>query len=78
MTSRINTLHTETTNSADLSFLRRSDVERMVGLSKTTIWRLEKAGKFPRHIQLTERSVAYRKSEVLDWLRNPINFNSTN
>ncbi len=31
-------------------------VER-IGLSRTTIWRLERAGKFPRHIRLSERAV---------------------
>ena len=30
--------------------IRKPDVEEITGYSSTTIWRLEKAGKFPRRI----------------------------
>jgi predicted DNA-binding transcriptional regulator AlpA len=40
------------------------------GLSKTTIWRLERAGQFPRRIKLSAGRVGYRASEVAAWLES--------
>lgn len=37
-------------------------------LSDTTIWRLEKAGKFPKRIQLSPRRVGWLESSVLDFI----------
>jgi predicted DNA-binding transcriptional regulator AlpA len=46
----------------------RHDLRRLVPLSTTTIWRLERAGKFPRRIPITDKRVAWRRSEVEAWL----------
>jgi prophage regulatory protein len=54
--------------------LRRQVVQDLTGLSKATLWRLEKAGKFPKAIQLTSRTVGYRESEILAWLTAPTEF----
>ena len=48
--------------------LRKPEVRQMVGLSDPTIWRLEKAGKFPQRVKLGERSCGYFQSEILAWL----------
>lgn len=48
--------------------LRKPAVEVMVGLSRTTIERLEKQGKFPRRILLSERAVGWDEGEILKWL----------
>ena len=37
-------------------------------LSRSTVWRLEKQGQFPKRVQLSPNCVGWRKSEVLDWL----------
>ena len=47
--------------------LRRKEVREVTGLSDTTIWRLEKAGKFPRRIQLTENTVGWDEHGVRGW-----------
>lgn len=54
--------------------LRRKNVRRVTGLSDTTIWRLEKAGKFPRRLQLTANTVGWSEREVRDWIesRKPV------
>lgn len=49
--------------------LRRRDVERMVGLSATTIYYLEKRGDFPQHFMLTPRCAVWDESEVDSWLQ---------
>ena len=41
---------------------------QVTGLSKSTIWRLERAGQFPLSIQLSAGRVGYRRSEVEHWL----------
>jgi prophage regulatory protein len=43
-------------------------VKSFVPLSRVTIWRLERKGKFPAHIQLGEASVGWKSDEVLAWL----------
>src|SRR6266550_2099325 len=51
-------------------FLPR-EVDEISRLSDVTRWRREKAGRFPRRVKLSARKVAYRKSEIEDWRRDP-------
>ena len=53
-------------------FLRRDEVIGRVGLSDTTIYNLEIAGKFPRRIVITPRCVAWRESEIQAWIESRI------
>ena len=38
------------------------------GLSRTTIWRLERAGNFPQRIRLGAASVGWSAEEIDAWL----------
>lgn len=49
------------------SIIRRRDVERLVGLSYSSIYRRERSGTFPQRVRLGENSVGWRESEVLAW-----------
>ena len=49
--------------------IRFPEVQSMVGLSRTTIWRLERKGKFPARKKLGENSVAWLKEEVEKWIQ---------
>jgi prophage regulatory protein len=40
------------------------DLVQQLRLSSTTIWRMERAGRFPRRIRIGERRIAWRLSEV--------------
>jgi len=42
----------------------------IVGLSKTTIWRLERTQNFPKRIRLSAGRVGYRLHEVMAWLES--------
>ncbi len=53
-----------------MSFWRTKKVWEETGLSRTTIWRLEQAGKFPRRRQLTPGRVGWLESEVLEWMES--------
>jgi len=47
--------------------LPRKTVEQMSGLSRATIYRLIKSGKFPRPLSLGTGSVRWRQSDVIAW-----------
>ncbi len=50
--------------------LREKEILKVVGLSRTTVWRKEKAGTFPRRVKLGARAVGWTRSSVEEWLQN--------
>jgi predicted DNA-binding transcriptional regulator AlpA len=52
-----------------LQFVRVSDVCQLLRISKPTLWRLRRAHEFPEPTELTNRVIAWRRSEVETWLR---------
>ena len=40
---------------------------QLTGLSRTTIYRLELAGEFPKRRQLSHNSVAWREEDISHW-----------
>ncbi len=54
--------------------LRFPAVQQATGLSRTTIWRLERDGLFPRRRQLSANTVGWPRCEVDDWIsaRQPV------
>ena len=50
-------------------FLREAQVAALTGLSKTTRWRLEKQGLFPKKRQLSMKAVGWLASEIEDWIQ---------
>ncbi len=51
-----------------ISYLREPQVLELTKLSKSTRWRLEKKGLFPKKRQLSQNCVGWLKSEIDDWL----------
>jgi prophage regulatory protein len=52
----------------DEKILRKPELRKMVALSDPTIWRLERAGKFPKRVRLGEKSCGWLRSEILAWI----------
>jgi len=50
--------------------IRPRNIPSITGLSRTTIWRLERAGDFPKRIRLSVGACGWRLSEVMAWLEN--------
>ena len=50
--------------------LRMPQVMKMVGVSNTTIWRMEKAGLFPARKRISAGAVGWLASEVVAWLES--------
>src|SRR3954467_3428739 len=48
--------------------LRDAEVRNRTGLSRTTRWRLVRAGKFPKPVRLTEHAIGWRESAIEEWL----------
>lgn len=48
---------------------REPKVKEESGLSKSTRWRLEKAGEFPKKMQLGPRAVGWRSDEIIEWVK---------
>lgn len=51
----------------DGAYLPWKKVEPRVGISRTTAWRLQRAGEFPKPYVMSPGRVAYRESEVEAW-----------
>lgn len=50
--------------------LRLPEVVELCGIKRSTIRRLEMAGRFPRRCHLGLRSVGWKESEVRAWIAN--------
>ena len=50
--------------------LRTPDIEKITGLSKVHLWRLEKEGKFPARLKLGGRAVGWHEAAILEWIES--------
>ncbi len=51
-------------------FIRFRELKEICGLSRTSLWRLEKAGLFPKSIKLSSRASAWLSTEIEDWINS--------
>ena len=70
-----NSSHSHTHNQSNTSpppdkIIRSKEVQELTGLSRTTIWRLERTGKFPARIALSTSNVGWRLSDIQEWIRS--------
>lgn len=50
--------------------IRPRELPTETGLSRTTVWRQERTGDFPKRIRLSAGAVGYRRAEVEAWLES--------
>lgn len=55
-----------------LKLLRFPAVRERTGLSRSTIWRLERRGAFPKHRRISANTVAWVEEEVNIWIRGRV------
>lgn len=53
---------------AQLALLRRPEVTRRTGLSRSTLYARMKSGKFPKPVYLTPSTPAWVAAEVDEWI----------
>jgi prophage regulatory protein len=58
-------------------FLRLPDCIRLTGLSKSTIWRLERLGRFPKRRKISICAVGWPDHEVQEWLIETARYSRT-
>ena len=52
-----------------MRFMRLKELRQRVGLSRTSIWHLERKAQFPPRRQLSDNAVAWLEDEVDRWVR---------
>lgn len=53
-------------------FLRLPQVLDITGVSSTTLWRWEKAGRFPKRVHIGPNTVAWLESDILSWMESHV------
>ena len=53
-----------------MRLLRFKDVQKLVGLARTTIWRFEREGTFPKRRRISSRAVGWVEKEVEEWIKS--------
>jgi prophage regulatory protein len=52
-----------------VQFIRPRQVLEMIGVSRTTLWRMVQAGTFPRPVRITERNCGFLLDTVEAWMK---------
>lgn len=52
-----------------VQFIRPRDVVEMIGVSRTTLWRMVQAGTFPPPVRITERNRGFLLEAVEAWMK---------
>lgn len=52
-----------------MQFIRPRQVLEMIGVSRTTLWRMVRAGTFPRPVRITERNCGFVLETVEAWMK---------
>ncbi|MGL4204933.1 MAG: helix-turn-helix transcriptional regulator [Aeromonadaceae bacterium] len=55
-----------------MGLIKINELIAMTKLSRPTIYRLIKAGKFPSQLKTSPKTVAWEKSEIEEWIRKLI------
>lgn len=61
--------------SVPLRFIRFTTIRERTGLSRSTIWRLERRGAFPRHHRMSTNAVGWLEHEVDEWCQSLLKVN---
>lgn len=50
------------------AFLKPTAVARLTGLSRTTLWRMSRAGEFPKPVPISKGRVGYPAERIHAWI----------
>ena len=50
--------------------MRRREVEKILGISRSSIYRLMQEGKFPRPVRIGPAAVRWKASDIATWLES--------
>ena len=52
------------------SLIRLPEVRRLTGLSRSSIYRMEREGRFVARVRIGDRAIAWRFAEVVEWIED--------
>src|SRR2546422_11454853 len=53
----------------NMRYIRFKELKTLVPLGRTTIWRMEREGRFPRSRRIGKSAKAWLETEVLSWMQ---------
>ena len=53
-----------------VAILNEPTLEDLTSLSRTTRWRMERRGEFPKRVRLSPGRVGWRQAEIEAWIRS--------
>jgi prophage regulatory protein len=59
--------HSDLTDYSGSWYFTRKQLVEMTGMSRDTIDRLERSGRFPKRVLLSDRKVGWKVEEVVRW-----------
>lgn len=57
-------------NIVEMQILRPLQVMELLGLSRPTLYRLRKEGRFPNSIKLGEKSIGWMRKDIENWIKS--------
>lgn len=48
--------------------IKRNEFRELIGISKTTEWRMQQAGLLPKAVKVNNRILGYLESDYKEWL----------
>ena len=51
-----------------MKIIEMKNLVELCRLSRTTIWRLESQGLFPKRVKLSTRRIGWLETDILNWL----------
>jgi len=64
----MNTITETSPQKSHQRIIRKPELLNMIGLSAPTIWRMEKAGTFPKRLRLGGNSCGWLSTEIDAWI----------
>ena len=55
-----------------MNLIRRKTVEKLTGLSRSSIYVMMSEGTFPKQIKIGRRAVAWRQEDIENWINEKI------
>lgn len=52
----------------DLQIIRPSELANLLGVSKQTVWRMEKRGDLPARFKISKRAVGWTRESIREFL----------
>jgi prophage regulatory protein len=56
------------TEAKERRVIRKPELMHRLGLSDTTVWRMERQGRFPKRVRLGGKAVGWFSDEITDWI----------